>query len=216
MSLPTDASLRVPTRSDLLICEECDAVHQRARLARRDHARCRRCGATLARGAFLTLDGQLAVVVAAVVVFVIASVSPIVTLELRGAASEASLFQAVRWTWEAGEHLVAALAMATAFVFPMAVIALRLWVLVPLVLQRAVPGFARSLRALRWVSRWSMVEVFMLGILIALVKSAGVTDVVLGAGLFGYAVLTVLLTAMQASSLQTLWQRVPLGSASSA
>ena len=62
--------------------------------------------------------------------------------------------------------------------------------------------------ALRWVTRWSMVEVFMLGILIAVVRSAGVTDVVLGAGLFGYAMLTVLLTAMQASGLHALWPEV--------
>lgn len=197
-------------RPDLWICEECDAVHQRVRLARRDLARCRRCGATLARGAILTLDGQLAVALAAAVVFAIASLSPIVTLSLRGVSSEASLWQATQQTWTAGEHLVALLSAATAFVFPLAVIGLRLWVLLPLALARPVVGLARALRALRWVARWSMVEVFMLGILIALVKSAGVTDVVLGPGLFAYGMLTVLLTAMQSSSLHTLWQRVPV------
>ncbi len=50
----------------------------------------------------------------------------------------------------------------------------------------------------------------MLGILIAVVRSAGVTDVVLGAGLFGYAALTVLLTGLQAAGLQAMWQRVEL------
>ena len=40
---------------------------------------------------------------------------------------------------------------------------------------------------MRWVLRWSMVEVFMLGVLIAVVRSAGVTNVVLGPGIFAYA-----------------------------
>lgn len=200
-------------RHDLLMCEECDAVHHRPRMARRDMARCRRCGATLARGAWLTLDGQLAIAVAAAVVFVIASTSPIVTLALRGVVSQASLWEATQQTWLADEHIVAALAFFTAFVFPLLVIGLRLWVLAFAMVARAAPGFARALRALRWAARWSMVEVFMLGILIAVVRSAGVADVVLGPGIFGYAMLTVLITAMQSSSLHTLWRRAPMTAA---
>ena len=85
---------------------------------------------------------------------------------------------------------MALLSAATAFVFPLAVILLRLWVLVPLVLGRPVPALAPAMRTLRWVLRWSMVEVFMLGVLIAVVRSAGVTNVVLGPGIFAYMALT--------------------------
>ena len=61
------------------------------------------------------------------------------------------------------------------------------------------------MRLLRWMLRWSMVEVFMLGVLVAVVRSAGVTNVVLGAGIFAYTALTVLLTAIHAAGLQGLW-----------
>jgi paraquat-inducible protein A len=168
--------------------------------------RCRRCGATLARGHALDVDGQLALTLAALVVFLIASLSPIVTLELRGYRSVATLAEAAWLTWESGAHLVAVLSLATAFGFPLAVIALRLWVLVPLRLGRRVPAMAPAMRALRWVLRWSMVEVFMLGVLVAVVRSAGATNMVLGAGIFAYAGLTVLLTAIQACGLHGLWQ----------
>lgn len=202
--MPRSATIR----HDLLVCHECDAVHNRPRLGHDAVARCRRCGATLASGAGLPPDGQLALALGAAVVFVIASLSPIVTLELRGVESEASLFEATWQTWQSGEALVALLAFCTAFVFPATVIGLRLWVLAPRLAGRHAAGLVLALRALRWVTRWSMVEVFMLGILIAVVRSAGVTDVVLGAGLFGYAMLTVLLTAMQASGLHALWPEV--------
>jgi paraquat-inducible protein A len=101
--------------------------------------------------------------------------------------------------------LVALLSAATAFVFPLGVILLRLWVLVPLLLRRPVPLLAPVMRLLRWVLRWSMVEVFMLGVLIAVVRSAGVTHVVLGPGIFAYMALTVLLTSIYAAGLQGLW-----------
>lgn len=199
---------RPQVRDDLMVCHECDAVYLRRALHDDDVARCRRCGATLDRGHWLGADGQLALSLTALVVFAIGSLSPIVTLELRGHRSVASLFQATQLTWQSGEHLVALLSAATAFVFPLVVILLRLWVLLPLLVGRRAPALVPAMRALRWVMRWSMVEVFMLGVLIAVVRSAGVTSVVLGPGIFAFGVLTALLTAIQASGLHGLWQHV--------
>jgi len=193
-----------------ILCEECDAVYPARPVARDDLLRCRRCGAVLARGHGLPLDGQLALTLGALAVFLIASLSPIVTLELQGIHTEATLLEATRQTWESGAHLVAVLSIATAFVFPLLVIVLRLWLLVPLMLRRPVLLLAPVMRLLRWVQRWSMVEVFMLGVLIAVVRSAGVTHIVLGAGIFAYLALTVLLTAIHATGLRALWaQAVP-------
>ena len=200
----------VATDGAYMLCEECDAVYPALHVGRDDLLRCRRCGAVLARGHGLPLDGQLALTLGAMAVFLIGSLSPIVTLELSGIHTEATLLEATRLTWNSGAHLVAAISLATAFVFPLLVIALRLWVLVPLVLRRPVALLAPVMRLLRWVLRWSMVEVFMLGVLIAVVRSAGVTHVVLGAGIFAYMALTVLLTAIHAAGLQALWaQAVP-------
>lgn len=201
----------MPAAESYLLCEECDAVYRERPVGSDALLRCRRCGATLARGHGLPLDGQLALTLGALVVFLIGSLSPIVTLELQGVHSEATLLEATRLTWESGAHLVAALSIATAFVFPLLVIALRLWVLVPLMLRRHVPLVAPVLRLLRWVLRWSMVEVFMLGVLIAVVRSAGVTHVVLGAGIFAYMALTLLLTGIYAAGLERLWAQASRG-----
>ncbi|HSB22382.1 MAG TPA: paraquat-inducible protein A [Burkholderiaceae bacterium] len=207
--LPEPVPVTAPLGAYLL-CEECDAAYPARAVGRDDLLRCRRCGAVLARGHGLPLDGQLALTLGALAVFLIGSLSPIVTLELQGIHSEATLLAATRETWRTGAHLVALLSLFTAFVFPLLVIALRLWVLVPLVLRRPVALLAPVMRLLRWVLRWSMVEVFMLGVLIAVVRSAGVTHVILGAGIFAYMALTVLLTAIHAAGLQALWaQAVP-------
>ena len=195
------------TRPDLVVCEECDTVHARRPLAGTEVARCVRCGALLGRGQRLAVDAQLALAVAALVIFITGNVSPLVTLDLRGVRAEASLPEAISATWETGQHVVALLAGATAFAFPLALILLRLWVLGPLAAGRRAPGFVPAMRALRWVTRWSMVEVFMLGTLIAIVRSAGLATVIPGAGIFSYAALTILLTANQAAGLHGLWRR---------
>jgi paraquat-inducible protein A len=204
------ATVETPLRShpDLQVCPECDALYAKPALANDAVARCRRCGATLGRGHWLPADGQLALSVAAAVVYAIATLSPIVTLELRGVHAVSTMIEATRLTWDSGEHLVAVLAAATVIVFPLLVILLRLWLLAPLVAGQPTPGLVPALHALRWLTRWSMVEVFMLAVLIAVVRSAGVTNVVPGAGIFAYGTLAVLLAAVQATGLEGLWQQV--------
>ncbi len=191
----------------LVVCEECDAVHTREALAEYEVARCTRCGSTLGRGHRLGPEGLLALAVAALIVFVIGNVANIVTLDLSGINVEATLPQAIAQTWDTGQEAVALLAGATAFAFPLLVILLRLWVLVPLVLGRRSAAFLPAMRALHWLTRWSMVEVFLLGTLVAIVRSAGMASVVPGAGIFAYAALTVLLTAEHVAGLHGLWWR---------
>lgn len=204
---PAELSLPARARPDLVVCDECDALYKRRALAPNEIARCPRCGSMLGRGHALTVDGQLALAIAALLVFVIGNVSYIVTLNVAGEQSPVTLYEAIRSTWVTGEHLVALLAGATAFFFPLAVILLRLYVLLPLTLGKRVSGFVAAMRALRWVTHWSMVEVFLFGALIAIVKSAGLANVILGVGLFSYGVLAFLLAANQSAGLHGLWRR---------
>ncbi len=194
-------------RPDLVACEECDAVYARHALAAGEVARCPRCGSTLGRGHWLKVDGQCALASGALLVFILGNVSDIVTLDLRGVHTPVTLYESIWATWLAGEEVVALLAGSTAFAFPLAVILLRLYVLAPLAAGRVPGGFVPAMRALRWVTRWSMVEVFMVGTLVAVVKLAGLASVIPGVGIFSYGVLTLLLAASQAAGLHGLWQQ---------
>lgn len=191
----------------LVACPHCDALHRRGTLAAGEVARCSRCAAVLERGDRLSLDGQFALALAALLVFVIANLTPIVTLDLRGVEVRVTLYEAMRSTWQSGQHAVAVLAGATAFAFPLAVILLQLWVLAPLARGWRLGGAVPALRLLDALLRWSMVEVFMFGTLIAVVRSAGLAGVVPGVGVFSFALLALLLAANHATGLQALWRQ---------
>ena len=203
------ATDEVPSRPryDLVVCDGCDTAYRRQAMDAGQEARCARCEALMGRGHRLGADGQLALALAALIVFIVGNSSPIVTLDLRGVHVPVTLYESILSTWRTGQQEVAVLAAATAFVFPLAVILLRIYVLTPLMLERRPPGFAHAMRLLRWFTRWSMVEVFMLGTLIAVVRSAGIASIILGAGIFSYAALTVLLTANHAAGLHRIWRR---------
>lgn len=194
-------------RPGLVVCDECDAVHARIRLHRGQVARCRRCHALLGRGHVVTTSGQLAFALAALLFLLIGNLAPLVSLDLKGIRMDVTLPNAIALTWQAGQPLVAVLATATALVFPALLIVLRLYVLGFLVAGRVPPGFRLAMRALRFATYWSMVEVFLLSALVALVRSAGIADLVTGMGLFAYGALTLLLTSITASGLHSMWKR---------
>jgi paraquat-inducible protein A len=201
------ASPVLVARPGLVVCDECDAVHARVRLARGHVARCQRCHALLGRGHVVTAPGQLAIAVAALVFLLIGNLSPLVLMDLQGIRLTVTMPHAISLTWRIGQPLVAVLATATALVFPAGLILLRLYVLGFLVANRVPPQFRLAMRALRWCTYWSMVEVFMLSALVALVRSAGVADLVAGVGLFAWAALTLLLTSITASGTHSMWKR---------
>jgi paraquat-inducible protein A len=191
---------------DVVLCEQCDAVHRWRALAPHQVAHCSRCGAVLARGHRLDVGGLLALTVAAGVVLLIGICTPMMTLELRGAQSAATLPDTIAATWAQGQRLVAVAAALTSIVAPAALIVLRLVVLVPMARGERPDRLAWCMRALHEAARWNMVEVLAVGAVVTLVRLAAMAPSAPGPGLFAFAALPLLLAALQSAGLRHLWQ----------
>ncbi|HZR37840.1 MAG TPA: paraquat-inducible protein A [Nevskia sp.] len=191
----------------LIICECCDAVYRRAPLAGRATARCRCCGTPLYKSGRVNLGHMLALVCAAFVVFLIANAYPLMTLEVGGKYSEASLWDMIVDTYRSNVSPLAVVAALTVFFFPLLQIGLYAWVLLSLRRGRVPLPFIGIMHALRQMQPWTMVEVFMLGLLVAVVKLGSMATSTPGLGMWGFAVLTVLLTLLNSCDLEQLWER---------
>lgn len=189
----------------LIVCEHCDTVYRRQPLARGEVARCAVCDAVLERHQWLGVDVQFALVLTGLIVFVIANVSPIVSLSLSGMTADTTLWGAVIAMWNDGAQIVAVLTALTLFVFPLAQILMHGWVLWFARSGLRAPGFRQAMSALVRVKPWSMIEVFMLGVLVSVVKAHTYFDVVPGAGIWAFGVLTVLVTVFASHDPRNLW-----------
>jgi paraquat-inducible protein A len=78
--------------------------------------------------------------------------------------------------------------------------------LTPLPRAGAKPGFNLCARLLLVLRPWGMVEVFLLGVLVALIKLSGIARVIPGVALWAFAVLTVLLVLVVTFNPRYLWQ----------
>jgi paraquat-inducible protein A len=192
----------------LIVCEHCDSVYRRHDLDVNEIARCGRCCAVLYRASRLDIDHLLALTLAAAIVFVIANVSPVIRIAVSGMHNEANLLQAISALSQGSALLVGFIAGATLFGVPLLQIVLLGWVLLFARVGRRAPGFGVAMRVLHWIRPWSMTEVFLLGVLVAIVKLSGMLNVIAGPGTYATVVLTVLITVLAKRDVRTLWERL--------
>ena len=170
---------------------------------------CRRCNAVLFRDIPDSIDRGLAFTLGAAFLFIIANLFPIVGLEAAGIGSATSLYGAVETIWKNGMEGVAALVFITTILIPAMELSLMLYVLLPLKLGQVPQGLAPILRILQSVRPWSMTQVFILGVLVALVKLVHLAHVVPGIALWSFGGLILLLTGAVASfNMHGLWNMV--------
>jgi paraquat-inducible protein A len=183
----------------LLACEQCDLLQRETSLPPGGTARCRRCGAALYRHRPHGLERSLAYVLAALVLFGIANVFPVVGLKVRGELVQTTLIGAVHGIYAEGMWPVAILVLATAIIAPLVQLAAMAYLLVPMNAGRVARAHALVFRMLSLTRPWGMVEVLMLGVLVALVKLAAIAAVVPGIGLWSLAGEMVLLALATAA-----------------
>ncbi|WP_221410323.1 paraquat-inducible protein A [Paraburkholderia dinghuensis] len=195
-------------QEQLIACHECDALFRKPRLIGRQAARCSRCGATLYNSGSAQLDRICAMAVAALVTFIIAQSFPIIELDANGITSASSLFGALVILWGEDMQIIALMVFCATILFPLTELVALLYVLLPVRRGFVPPGFNRVLRAIEFVRPWGMLEVFMLGVLITIVKMASLARVIPETALFAFGALTLMFTVVVTFDARTLWDIV--------
>ena len=193
----------------LIACPDCDLLQREPACEAACAVRCNRCGATLYRFSPRGLDNALALTLATAVLFAIANLVPIMSLEMQGRRVEATLTGIALALAEADMVGVGALVFATLMLLPAVEILSRLYLLVPLRAGRVPPQMARVSRLLDSIRGWAMVEVFVLGAAVSIQRLGELARLELGPAF--WAIGAVMLLAAATDSIfdtRALWSRV--------
>lgn len=194
------------TYPKLIVCEHCDHVFTRVPLAPRAVAHCEVCGAVLYRASRLDLEQWLALTITAGIVFLLANCYPVIRIEMQGLSSEATLLESFNALGHGAAAPIAIPAALTVIGVPLMQIALLAWVLVFARKGKRAPGFVQAMKWLDRIRPWSMVEVCLLGALVAVIKLSSQLSVIVGVGTWAMAGLTLLLTLIANRDTHTLWE----------
>ena len=183
----------------VIACHECDLLHQRRSLPSDGTARCVRCGAVLYRHKRNSLDRVLSLTVAGLILFIIANAYPFLTFRLEAQIQQTNLITGVMELYQQGMWIVAGVVLLTTIVMPLLELTGMLFILVPLKLRRRPWKLALLFRVIRAFRPWGMMEVFMIGILVAVVKLVKMASIIPGTALYAFMVLIFILAASAAA-----------------
>lgn len=196
------------TTDQLIICEHCDSVYQKVTLAKHQKTLCTRCGGVLQRYNGLTVEQRLALTFTALMLWIFANFYPVMSINLKGVKNSATLWDSVLALSLGPITFIAMVAAIAMIIAPIVQLLLLIWVLGFALSGRRSPGFKFCMRWLETLRPWSMLEVCLLGAMVAVIKLAGLLDVLPGIGLFALAALSLMMIRIAGRDIRELWDIV--------
>lgn len=204
-----NATVASHVSTPIVACHECGTVHRVHSLLPGAGADCSNCGGTLYSRHRAGLDRILALYVTAAILFVLANAFPFMSLNIEGRTQTTELFSSGLALWHADMGFLAGVVLAFAVLLPALKILAALWVLVPLKLGRRPWLAARSIRLFDRLRPWAMMEVYLLGVMVAYVKLLDLAHIELGPSMYAFVALIVSMVAADAAlDDQDLWDKV--------
>ena len=197
----------------LRACHECDLLYRIDVTSTARAAKCGRCGAVLLRRRRESLDRTLAFTLAGLILFAVANSFAFLEFEMQGQITQTTLITGIRELYGQGMWALALLVFLTIILAPLLQLLGLIYVLLPLKLQRIPWKLPQVFRLVHALQPWAMMEVFMLGILVSVVKLGEMAIIVPGIALWSYGILIFALAGSVASlDSDMVWEKVGLRS----
>ena len=192
-----------------LACPDCDALFTEPAVCEGGRVLCPRCGANLFSCRPNSVHRATAFAFSASFFLVLANVFPFLTLRVDYRESDMLLAGSVSGLEQQGFPVLAAMVAVFTLAAPTLLIGALLYVLVPLLRERRLPGAALLCRAIHEARRWNMVEVFLLGVLVSLLKLGKLATLTLGTSFWAFVGLIICLAAaLSAIDHRELWVKL--------
>lgn len=205
---PPQQSISTVDPKGLIACPVCDALHKDSTVPTGSTARCVRCGSVLMAPKKNALTQIVMLAATSSVLMVAAVFFPFMDLTAGGMSTHSSLYDAVM-AFSSGLLLPLSFATAALIVLlPLLRFLAILYALAPMALGHkparygvAAFRFAQSLKP------WAMAEIFIVGVVVALVKVAGLATVNLGPAFWAFVALVLVTTLKDTVMCElTIWK----------
>jgi paraquat-inducible protein A len=193
----------------MIACHECDLLYRLESVPEGAKAVCARCGALLYSHKKNSLDRTLSLVIAGLILFFVSNMFPLLGMKNGSLIMETTLMQGVTTLYNHDMKGLSVVVFITCLLVPFIQLFGLLYVLLPIKFNRIAPMTPRVLRFIRKLQPWSMMEVFMLGILVSIVKLAKMGSIIPGLSLYSFAALIIVLAWVAASlDPHIVWEKI--------
>lgn len=163
-------------------------------LNRAEQGHCRRCVRKIQLPGPQRTEWTLALLTTAAILYIPANLYPMMRTETVGGVVESTILGGVWQMMEMGSYLVAAVIFIASVVIPLAKIGILGWLCFSLRREpsKSVAQRARLYRVTELIGRWSMIDVFVVAVMVALIQAGVLLSIYPGPAAMAFAAVVIL------------------------
>ena len=191
---------------NLIICKKCSTLHEEVPIKDGTKACCSECGATLYRYDSKRIDRGLALSMTGFVFFVLANVFPLVQIQILGHEQFITIPKTIFSLFDSGFYIVGIICAFLIFIFPLMIFMINMLLFILLKRERGAKWTKELLILLSHITPWSMTDIFLISILVALVKLIGYAQIHMGIAFWALMIFVLIdLYIVKSLQLSELW-----------
>jgi paraquat-inducible protein A len=193
---PTLSKAHIQTAQDLglIACHSCGRLNPISQL----NCRCTRCEAPIHQRKPASLDRTWALMIAAIIMYVPANLLPMMRTESLVGVKSDTIMSGVIYFWHGHDYLVATIIFVASIFVPMLKLMILIYLLLAVRFQSISTNHwqpeqcAKLYRIIEFIGRWSMIDVFVVSLLTALIQMQSIATITAGPGAVAFGVVVVL------------------------
>jgi paraquat-inducible protein A len=200
-----DAPEGTMRKQPLTACPGCDLMAVIPPLPDDHYLVCKRCGKTIATSPPDSINRVFILSLTGLLVYLPAMFLPLMTLSSIGLKEKGNVIDSFIKFFTSGYYLVALIVLLTAIIFPFLKLFLPFSITLCLKLNKRPAWLKPGFKLLKHLEEWGMVEVYLLGILVTLIKMSGMASISYNAGFFSFVLLVLISIAASVNLDESLY-----------
>lgn len=170
---------------NLIICHQCYTLHEQVPIEDGSKACCSECGGILYRYDTRLVNHGLALSITGLVFFILANAFPLIRVDILGNEQFITLPKTILSLFDSGFYLVGFVCVFLIMIFPLMIFMINIVLFMLLKMERGEQVTKDLLILLAQIRPWSMADIFLISILVALVKLVAFGQLHIGISLWG-------------------------------
>lgn len=193
-----------PTSQDFFACPDCDLLINQKQIQAGHSLYCPRCGCLLLKRSAQSIEKTLALSITGILLFFPSLLLPLLKFDAFGFSDSGSLLQSIVQLFAVKYYFVGVLVALFAAIFPLMILSLTF--IISLQLHKKISSRWTScyFRFYLNLNEWAMLEVYLLGILVAIIKMLPIANITYFPGFFCFIIMAIL-PVWIAATLDKVW-----------
>lgn len=190
-------------------CPDCDLLLHKAAAPVGYSVVCPRCGKTLSRSTAASIDKVLALSIAGLFLYLPAMLLPLMTFNSFGFSGSANILESTLNFYRNDYYFVSLMVLLSAVVFPLILLTTIFYITYKLQRKKYPSALIPIFRLHLHLEEWAMIEVYLLGILVTVIKMSGTSNIDYHSGILCFSCLVLITLAISTIVDRDLfWQEI--------